>query len=272
MDQRLGPRNTPYAQRLRLGWVIVGEACNNKTHKPEVMNVNKINILGNVRPSLSLPCNNSFEVKETSSRSTLIEPTIVQNAVDQDVFIRSIHDEKIGFSEEDRQFIRLMDDEFRRDCDGSWKAPLPFKKHRQKLPNNKPQAVKRATILANNLSKNDTKRQHFTAFIEKLFNKEHAGPAEPLEENQECWYLPLFGVYNPKKPDQIGGLFDSSATYSGISLNNVLLQGPDLTNSLLGILLRFRKEMVAIVGDIQHMFHCFKVTEEHLRYLRFLWH
>lgn len=43
-------------------------------------------------------------------------------------------------------------------------------------------------------------------------------------------------------------------------------------NNLLGTLLRFCKEMVAIVGDIQHMFHCFKVTEEHLRYLIFLWH
>lgn len=41
--------------------------------------------------------------------STMIKPIIVQNAVDHDVFIRSIHDEKIGFSEEDRQFIRLMD-------------------------------------------------------------------------------------------------------------------------------------------------------------------
>lgn len=227
LDQRLGLRNTPFVQRLHLGWVIVGEACHNKTHKPKVVNVNKINILGNGRPSLFLPCNNSFEVKETSSRSTLIEPTIVQNAVDQDVFIRSIYDEKIGFFEEDRQFIRLMDEEFRRDCDGSWKAPLPLKKNRQKLPNNKPQAVKRATILANSLRKNDNKRQHFTTFMEKIFNKEHAGPAEPLEENKECWYLPLFGVYHPKKPDQIRGVFDSSSTYNGISLNDVLLQGPD---------------------------------------------
>lgn len=146
--------------------------------------------------------------------STMIKPIFVQNAVDLDVFIRSIHDEKIGFSEEDRQFIRLMDEEVRRDCNGSWKAPLPFKKHRQKLPNNKPQAVKRATILANSLRKNDTKRQHFTTFMEKIFNKEHAGPAEPLVENQEYWYMPLFWVYNPKKPGQIRRVFDSSDTYN----------------------------------------------------------
>lgn len=26
LDQRIGPKNTPYAQRLHLAWVIVGEA------------------------------------------------------------------------------------------------------------------------------------------------------------------------------------------------------------------------------------------------------
>jgi len=26
-DQKIGPKNTPYAQKLALGWVIVGEAC-----------------------------------------------------------------------------------------------------------------------------------------------------------------------------------------------------------------------------------------------------
>lgn len=106
--------------------------------------------------------------------------------------------------------------------------------------------------------------------MKKIFNKGHAGPAEPLEKKQECWYLPLFGVYHPKKPDQMRGMVDSSVTYNGTSMNDVLLQGPGLTNSLFGILLRFRKEMVAIVVNIQHMFHCFKVTEEHLNYLRFL--
>lgn len=92
-----------------------------------------------------------------------------------------------------------MDVEFRRDCDGSWKAPLPLKKHRHNLPNNKPQAVKRATILTNSPRKNDTERQHFTELIEKIFNKGHADPTEPLEVKQKCWYLPLFWVYHPKK-------------------------------------------------------------------------
>lgn len=83
--------------------------------------------------------------------------------------------------------------------------------------------------------------------------------------------LPSFGVYNPRKPGKIRIVFDSSARYDGVSLNDVLLTGPDLNNSLLGVLLRFRKEQVAVTGDIEHMFHCFVVKEEHRNYLWFLW-
>lgn len=54
-------------------------------------------------------------------------------------------------------------------------------------------------------------------------------------------------------------VFDSSAPFEGVSLNDVLLTGPDLNNSLLGVLLRFRKDLVAVTADIDHMFHCFKV-------------
>ncbi|XP_033099358.1 uncharacterized protein LOC117103008 [Anneissia japonica] len=41
----------------------------------------------------------------------------------------------------------------------------------------------------------------------------------------------------------------------GSSLNDYLLQGPNLTNSLLGVLLKFRVEPIAIVGDIEGMFN-----------------
>ncbi len=51
----------------------------------------------------------------------------------------------------------------------------------------------------------------------------------------------------------------------------MLLTGPDLNNSLLGVLLRFRKESVAITADIQQMFYCFFVKEEDRNFLRFLW-
>ncbi|KAJ8353350.1 hypothetical protein SKAU_G00209170 [Synaphobranchus kaupii] len=62
----------------------------------------------------------------------------------------------------------------------------------------------------------------------------------------------------------------SDAQFKGISLNDTLLSGPDLNNTLLGVLLRFRKEQVAVTVDVEQMFYCFRVREDYRNYLRFL--
>ncbi|VDI33351.1 Hypothetical predicted protein [Mytilus galloprovincialis] len=132
-------------------------------------------------------------------------------------------------------FMKQMDNEFVRDSKGSWVAPLPFRVPRQPLPSNRPQALHRANMLDASLNRNSVKREHFLTFMSKILDNNHAELAPPLHEHEECWYLPLFGVYHPKKPDQIRGVFDSSAKCNGVSLNSVLLTGPDLTNDLLGV-------------------------------------
>ncbi|CAN2387365.1 RNA-mediated, partial [Pristimantis euphronides] len=150
-------------------------------------------------------------------------------------------------------------------------APLPFKPQRPCLPNNKEQALKRLAALKHNYQKRPEMKEHFFAFMEKIFKNGHAEIAPPLKEREERWYLPIFGVYHPKKRGQIRVVFDSSSQYKGVSLNDVLLTGPDLNNTLIGVLLRFRKEPVAITADIQQMFHRFFVNEEHRDFLRFFW-
>lgn len=103
--------------------------------------------------------------------------------------------------------------------------------------------------------------EHSISFMEKVFSKGHAEIAPVLKNEEECWYLPIFGVYNPKKPNQIRMVFDSSATFHGW----------DLTNSLHGVLLRFRKEKIGVTGDIEQMFHSFKIREGHRNFVRFIW-
>ncbi|XP_030580342.1 uncharacterized protein LOC115776718 [Archocentrus centrarchus] len=156
--------------------------------------------------------------------------------------------------------------------DNSWVAPLPFKEPRQQLPNNRERAITRFLSLKRNLNRKPKMQEQYVAFMGEIFSNGHAEVAPPLKQEEECWYLPTFGVYHPRKPNQIRVVFDSSAQYSGVSLNNVLLTGPDLNNTLLGVLLRFRTESVAIMADIKQMFHCFVVREDHRNFLRFLWH
>jgi len=87
----------------------------------------------------------------------------------------------------------------------------------------------------------------------------------------KVWYLPHHPVLNPKKPEKCRIVFDCAAKYGGSSLNDHVHQGPDLTNELVGVLLRFRQEAVGFMADIESMFHQVHVTPEDRDSLRFLW-
>lgn len=110
----------------------------------------------------------------------------------------------------------------------------------------------------------------FLSFMQKIFDRDHTELAPPLSEGEERWYLQIFGVYHPRKSTQIRVVFDSSAQHRGISLNDMLLTGPDLNNSLLGVLLRFQREPVAVIADTEQMFHSYIIREDHQDFLQFL--
>jgi hypothetical protein len=163
---------------------------------------------------------------------------------------------------EDCKFLTLKDKESTRDEDGKWTTPLPFRSHMPVLPNNRSQAWRRAQILDTSLRKDKVKMTHFVDFMSKVFNSGAGEVAPTLVSNttKEVWYIPIFGVYNRKKPNQVRGVFNSSAVYEGISLNKVLMTGPDLTNSPLVILIHFRKDQYAVTADIEQMFYQFYVS------------
>jgi len=77
-------------------------------------------------------------------------------------------------------------------------------------------------------------------------------------------------MYHPKMKT-LRVVFDCGATDRGTSLNSELLQGPDLTSPLIGVLLRFRQELIGIMADIKSMFHQVRVANSDVNYLRFLW-
>lgn len=54
-------------------------------------------------------------------------------------------------------------------------------------------------------------------------------------------------------------------------MNKHLLQDLDLTNTLTGVLNRFRQEPVGLMCEIESMFYQVYVAEEYRDLLRFLW-
>ena len=113
----------------------------------------------------------------------------------------------------------------------------------------------------------------YLEFIGKIIDKGHAlaiSSKEVPPSPVRSWYLPHFATYHNIK-HTIRVVFDSSCEFERVLLNKVLLPGPDLMNNLIGVLMRFRKENIAVMCDIEQMFHSFYVDPPHRDFLRFLW-
>ena len=85
------------------------------------------------------------------------------------------------------------------------------------------------------------------------------------------WYLPHHPVTNPNKPGKVRRVSNAASVFKGNSLNSNLLTGPVLINNLVGLLLRFRENPVAVSADIEAMFMQVGIIEKDQPSMRFLW-
>ncbi|XP_068231995.1 uncharacterized protein [Palaemon carinicauda] len=141
-----------------------------------------------------------------------------------------------GLSPEDTTFMKKAESNvvFK---DGHFEIPLPFRNQNLMVPNNKILAIKRALYQKKKMQKDPKYHSDYVNFIDKILQNDYAEriPDSLLTaKSGHVWYLPHHGVYSQRKPDKIRVVFDCSAKFNGISLNDQLLQGPDLTNSLIG--------------------------------------
>ena len=157
---------------------------------------------------------------------------------------------------------------------GHYQVAIPWRQDQPCMPNNRRIAEQRLKYLKRRLVRETVLKQKYTSFIDDLLDKGHARivPDQQLSCNDKnLWYLPHHNVVNAKKPDKMRVVFDCAAKHHGESLNDKILQGPDLTNSLIGVLCRFRQEDVAMMADVEAMFHQVQVHPKDLNALRFLW-
>ena len=138
------------------------------------------------------------------------------------------------------------------------------------LPNNTVIAEKRANYLKRKFQKDEQHFSHYEDFMNEINEKGYARVSDRTPVDGKLWYLPHHGVYHPAKPNKIRVVFDYSAEYAGRCINKGLLVGPDLTNQIIGILIRFRQGRVAFVADIEKMFFQVFVSKEHRSLFRFL--
>ena len=258
----------PFGQKTDLGWGIVGivDTC---CAANDPIGVSHRIITCEV-PSLSqhsqnpvrFPLRNKVKEVLASDLLKLMEQDLVDPV-----------STSVAYSEEDMRFLSILDQNISFK-DGHYEMPLPFKEEWPVLPNNKVIAFKRLKGLCRRFDNDIKFRQDYFSFMRNLISNGHAEKVQESDErgvHNSVWYIPHHGVYHPQKPDKIRVVFDCSASFDGESLNSHLLQGPDLTNKLLGVICRFRQEPVAVMCDIEQMFYQFRVSKDHRNYLRFLW-
>ncbi|XP_070548923.1 uncharacterized protein [Ptychodera flava] len=248
-----GPDSTPHACRTRIGWIP--------------WHVVRLNEQGQHPPSYRTEVVAVEDMEELDKLDRL-----VRHSIDLDFPERMI-DDKREHSQEDKKFMQKVKETIEL-VDGHYKMGLPFKNERVRLPDNQHYALQRFRGLERKLRNNPKFHADYQKFMADIIEKGYAiqVPNDELDRDDgKVWYIPHHGVYHPKKPEKIRVVFDCSAKFQGVSLNNLLLQGPDLTNNLLGVLLRFRQEPIALMADIEAMFHQVKVREEDSDCLRFYW-
>ncbi|KAJ8412275.1 hypothetical protein AAFF_G00145420 [Aldrovandia affinis] len=144
---------------------------------------------------------------------------------------------------------------------------------RSEMSDNHDMAEQRTMNLLKRFRKDESYALEYKTFMDDVISKGYAEkvPQEQLHRNDDqVWYIPHHGVYHKQK-GKLRVVFDCTSRYKGTSLNRELLQGPDLMNTLIGVLLRFRQEQIAVMGDIEAMFYQVRVHDNHRDFLRFLW-
>ncbi|CAH8818888.1 unnamed protein product [Schistosoma curassoni] len=243
LDQRLGGRKSPYAVKTLLGWTVFGPASYPEYRKRVVNHTSKIQTLEN-------------EIRKL-----------------YDVEFSDVYSNDKSASLEDKAAIRIVEEGTRFE-NGHFVVPIPWKVNPNMKGGNYEVASSRLQSLKRRLLKDDILYIKYTKGIESNFIK---GYAEEIPEIQlqpsyrPRWYLPHHAVINPKKPEKLRVVLDCAAKFAGVSLNDMIYQGPDTTAELVCILLRFRKEAIAVSADVEEMFMQVKVPESDRGALRFLW-
>ena len=230
----------PYALKTKIGWVVKGSKSNNRLLRNFNINISNL--------KLEKMLINMYETE-----------------------FKDCNEPKKGLSQDDKVFLDIVENGCRK-VEGRYELPLPLKPNLPTLPNTKNYALKRLNTLSSKLKREPVYYEHYCTFMEELLFRNYAEPV-PQEQlnNENVWYLPHFGVYHPQKPHKIRVVHDCAAEVKGLSLNDILLQGPDLTNNLTQVLLSFRNGSHAFMADIEAMFLQVKVPVKDRDMLRCFW-
>ena len=174
--------------------------------------------------------------------------------------------------QEERE-LQLIEDGLVRHT-GYWEAKYPWIKDPSLIGNNYHVALSMLKSTERRLLKD---RSHAETYQSQIQDMVKRGVAVKIDRSvQDNYHGPVhyIGHHEVLKKESTTPcriVFNSSAKFNGLSLNDCWAKGPDVLNNMLGILIRFREGSIAITGDIKKMYHSVYLSELDQHVHRFLW-
>ncbi|XP_062707477.1 uncharacterized protein LOC134288004 [Aedes albopictus] len=176
------------------------------------------------------------------------------------------------FSKEDQRALEILHKIVQTD-NGQYETRLLWKYDEFRLPNSKPAALRRLHCLESRMKREPELAVALRAKIEDYKEKGYIRKLveAELQELQRIWYIPIFPVFNANKPGKLRIVWDCAAKTGNVSLNSMLVKGPDQLTPLTDVLYRFRENKIGISGDIREMFLQVRIAKEDQGCQLFLW-
>ena len=259
LETRKGPPGTPIAIRTRLGWLAFGTVPS--TMETANIHVRRIDTSASVHNGNPIT---GMDVQWELEQWINMESVPVNRKKTE---VRSVADQRA---------LDILHATTRRLPNGSaFESGILWKDPQVVLPDNRTAAESQLRALERRLSRDPELKKAYqlsvTNDVEKGYIKKLDKEEIEATLSNKVNYLTHHPVRNPKKPGKVRRVYNAAAKFDGKSLNDFIYTGPDLLNSLFGVLLRFRQGKIALCSDIKDMFLQMRVTKEDLPALRFLY-
>lgn len=187
--------------------------------------------------------------------------------------LEELNETEPALSEVERQCENHFTQNTKRSNDGRFIVRLPLARKPTELGMSKNTAYNRFMALERRLTKNPDLRTKYINFMREY---EYLGHMTKINEEDVLfpnYFIPHHCVLKPdSSTTKLRVVFDASCkTSSGLSLNDIQLNGPTVQSELFSILLRFRIPKFVFTTDIQKMYRQINMHSEDRRYQLILW-
>ncbi|XP_058827389.1 uncharacterized protein LOC131687328 [Topomyia yanbarensis] len=255
LDSREGNEHEPIATKTRLGWMIYGTSLKHNT--------------ASGYPSSYHVCSHSYG--ENLSKDDDLN-TAVKNYFTLESLVVAKPERTLLSTADERALKSLRSTTSFNN--GRYQTGLLWKYDDVRFPDSRSMEVRRHNCLMKRMQREpelaSTLRTKMADYLKKGYIRKLT-PDEYMMPKDHVWYLPIFPVFNLNKPGKVRIVWDAAATIGGVSLNSVLVKGPDMLTSLPSVLHKFRERRVAICGDIREMYHQVVINDSDQHCQRFIW-